>query len=68
MVLHYRYSFRHNLLRAVQRRSRDTFDRHTMLPYRARLTTDTHSFGIMHSPLNYRRKVTRLVICYELFK
>ena len=37
---------------------------HAMLPYHI----PVHSFGVMLSPVNYRRRVIRLVSCYALFE
>ena len=66
--LAYRYSCPHNRLCAVQRRLRFAFDPHTTLLYPALLTQDSRSFGYPFSPVYFRRKITRLVSYYALFK
>ena len=68
LVLLYRYSSRHNLLSFVQLSSQITFSQKTLLPYRLYTNVQTHGFGVIHSPENYRRKITRLVSCYAFFK
>ncbi len=66
MFLLYRYSFRHNLLSNAQPALRPTFRKdNAPLPH---AFTRIQSFGVMHSPLNYRRRTTRLVSYYALFK
>ena len=39
-----------------------------MLPYQITLAREVRGFGTMLSPVYYRRRITRLVSYYALFK
>ena len=67
--LSYRYSCLHFRLSAVHHTLRYGFDPQTTLSYRAPAKRrDTRGFGSGLSPDHLRRRVTRPVSCYALFK
>ena len=68
--LAYRYSCPHNHLYAVHGSFPLRFNPHTTLLYHAAGpgANDIRSFGIRFSPVHFRRKITRLVSYYALFK
>ena len=66
----YRYSFRHNHFPGVQASSPSPFTRRERSPTPARSQHDLTSrgFGWTLSPVHYRRRTSRPVSCYALFK
>jgi hypothetical protein len=64
----FRYSYLHNHFCTVHGRFPFRFDPYRTLLYRAHLTACTRSVGISFSPDHFRRRTTRRVSCYALFK
>ena len=66
--LAFRYSYPHNHFCTVHGRFPSRFDLYRTLLYRAPLTQGTRSVGIPFSPDHFRRRTTRRVSYYALFK
>jgi hypothetical protein len=66
--LTFRYSCPHNHLYPVHGRLPSRFNPDTTLPYPVAPKNNSRSLGSRFSPVHFRRKITRLVSYYALFK
>ena len=64
----YRYSHRHSHCSALQLSFRSTFNALSTLPYRLDIKSNPAVSVLCLAPIHFRRRITRLVSYYALFK